>query len=50
MITLFDRILSWAHTRRFYGSRCPDYDSECHCCKAWREHDDLTINREMIDA
>lgn len=36
-----DRLLSWLYTWRMFGTRCPDYDAECHCCKAWREHDEL---------
>ncbi len=40
-MSLLDRLLSWLYTHRLYGSRCPDYDAECHCCAAWREHDEL---------
>lgn len=36
-----DIILSWLYTRRLYGERCPDYDPNCHCCLAWRDHDEL---------
>lgn len=24
-----------------FGERCPDFDPECHCCKAWAEYDEL---------
>ncbi|MGC0052692.1 hypothetical protein ACNSPG_06450 [Brucella pituitosa] len=25
-----------------YGERCPDFDADCFCCKAWAEYDALT--------
>jgi hypothetical protein len=25
-----------AYTRRWYGARCPDFDADCACCKAWQ--------------
>lgn len=24
-----------------WGKRCPDFDPNCHCCKAWAEYDRL---------
>jgi len=41
MRDLFDRLLSWLYVTRIYGVRCPDHDADCHCCKAWKEHDEL---------
>jgi len=37
----FDRLISWVYIHRLYGERCPDYDADCHCCKAWKEYDEL---------
>ena len=37
----FDRFISWYYVRHFFGTRCPDYDEDCHCCKSWKEHDEL---------
>lgn len=25
----------------YYGERCPEYDADCFCCKAWAEFDRL---------
>ncbi len=25
--------------RWYYGERCPEYEKECACCKAWRVFD-----------
>lgn len=25
-----------------FGERCPDFEPECHCCKAWAEFDRIT--------
>lgn len=36
---LFDRFISWLYTYRLFGARCPDYDANCPCCKAWDRHD-----------
>lgn len=41
----FDRMISWIYVRRLYGSRCPDYDEWCWCCRQWKNHDDLFDNR-----
>lgn len=24
-----------------WGERCPDFDAECHCCRAWKQYDDM---------
>lgn len=24
-----------------FGERCPDYDKDCWCCRAWQQYDDL---------
>ena len=24
----------------FWGPRCPDYEPECWCCKAWKRYDE----------
>lgn len=40
-MNMLDHLLSWLYVRRIYGTRCPDYDADCYCCKAWREHDEL---------
>lgn len=39
---LFDRLLSYVYTRRFYGPRCPEFEPLCGCCQAWELHDDCT--------
>ena len=36
-----DHFLSWLYTRRMYGTWCPDYCEGCHCCEAWKFHDEL---------
>ncbi len=41
MRNLLDRLTSWFYIRRIYGTRCPEYNAECPCCKMWREHDEL---------
>lgn len=41
----FDHLLSWSYTKRIWGSRCPDYEPECPCCKAWRLHDEVFNDR-----
>ena len=27
----------------YLGERCPDFDADCLCCKAWKEYDGLRI-------
>lgn len=27
--------------REHWGERCPDFDANCFCCKAWAEYDRL---------
>ena len=27
----------------YLGERCPDFNADCLCCKAWKEYDDLHI-------
>ena len=36
-----DQFISWLYTRRLYGPRCPDFEPTCHCCKAWKWHDEV---------
>lgn len=24
-----------------WGERCPEFNPECHCCRAWKQYDDL---------
>lgn len=38
---LFDKLLSWIYTYRIWGPRCPDFEPQCACCKAWAEHDEI---------
>ena len=28
--------------REHWGERCPDFDPECWCCRAWAEYDEIT--------
>lgn len=30
-----------------YGMRCPSFDPNCRCCKAWSELDELTNRIEL---
>lgn len=29
-----------------FGERCPDFDKDCWCCKAWKQYDDLLATRD----
>jgi hypothetical protein len=33
-------------TLRWYGERCPDYEPECACCKAWNLFDQYREHTE----
>ena len=44
-----DRLLSWLYTWRFYGPRCPDFEADCPCCSAWKDHDWLFNNTFQDD-
>lgn len=30
----------------YYGPRCPDFEPECHCCKAWAQFDAIAARPE----
>lgn len=32
---------------QLFGTRCPDYEPECYCCKVWRAYDDLSESFEV---
>lgn len=32
----------------YYGPRCPDFEPECHCCKAWAQFDMLKLGADII--
>ena len=32
----------------YWGERCPDYEPECLCCKAWGEYEDMLIICEWV--
>lgn len=34
--------LAGAMLEEVFGSRCPDFDADCECCRRWRLLDDLT--------
>lgn len=36
------RLKKWI--QRYWGKRCPDYESSCMCCNAWASFDSLTSN------
>ncbi len=49
MRVVFDRVVSWFYIRRIWGTRCSDYEPECHCCRRWAEHDWLFNGGEHPD-
>ncbi len=30
-----------------WGKRCPDFEKDCSCCRAWKEYDDLKDKEEV---
>ena len=32
---------------KFWGKRCPDFEKDCGCCKAWKAYDYLFQFSEM---
>lgn len=42
----YDHLVSWHYTRRIYGTRCPDFEPECPCCRRWADHDWLFNDTE----
>lgn len=33
-----------------FGERCPDFDADCRCCKAWAELDQMNDKIEGLEA
>jgi len=40
-MNIFYVIVSWIYTRMFFGPKCPDYETECCVCEAWKDHEDF---------
>lgn len=47
MRDISENLIAEALTGQF-GERCPDFEPECHTCKAWRQYDDL--RKELAEA